>query len=64
MKLYRERQVRAALLELEAREAALQAAARAPKRRRLRGKCSASAYDQPMAATAEDFEKAGGAALK
>ena len=56
--------MRAALLELEAREAALQAAARAPKRRRLRGKCSASAYDQPTPATAEDFEKAGGAALK
>ena len=49
------RQVRAALLELEAREAALEAALRAPKRRRLRGKCSASAYDPPKPT---DFEKA------
>ncbi|CAK9083812.1 unnamed protein product [Durusdinium trenchii] len=58
------REVRAALLEYEARQAALQAAQKAaaeaaaaaaaaevaPKRRRLRGKCSSAAYGLPGAA--------------
>ncbi|CAE6918049.1 unnamed protein product [Symbiodinium sp. KB8] len=59
------KEVRAALLEVEAREAALKAAAKAAevnalmasKRRRLRGKCSATAFDTPGQATTATSEK-------
>jgi len=59
------KEVRAALLEVEAREAALKAAAKAAevnalmasKRRRLRGKRSAAAFDTPGQATTAMSEK-------